>query len=142
MVRTGAAAAPSDAGCILAGSPQNADSQILVIDTSVSRLPTMATTTSTSWWSSRAAVSRPSLATKPENGGIPDRLSAGSRNSTARKPERWASPLSRSSRLVPTALPIRPSTRNSDVFTGIWWIRKKMVAAIAAGPPMAMPRTM
>ena len=35
-----------------------------------------------------------------------------------------------------------PSTRNSDVFTGIWWIRKKIVAAIAAGPPMAMPSTM
>ncbi len=141
-MRSGAAAAPTDAGRIAAGSPQNADIQILVIDTSVSRLPTIATATSTSSRLSIPAVSSPSLATNPENGGMPDRLSAGRRNSAARKPERWASPLRRSRRLVPALCSTIPSTRNSDVFTGIWWIRKKIVAAIAAGPPMAMPSTM
>ena len=53
-VRSGAAAAPTDAGRIAAGSPQNADIQILVIDTSVSRLPTIATATSTSSLASSA----------------------------------------------------------------------------------------
>ena len=48
----------------------------------------------------------------------------------------------RSSRLVPVECSTSPSTRNSDVLIGIWWIRKKIVAAIPAGPPMAMPNTM
>ena len=43
---------------------------------------------------------------------------------------------------MPVEYSIKPSTRNSEVLIGIWWSRKKIVAAIPAGPPMAMPNTM
>ena len=48
------------------------------------------------------------------------RLRAGSKNSTANIGYRRASPLIRSRELVPESRSMMPSTKNSDVFTGMW----------------------
>lgn len=66
------------------GSPQNTPPQILVIEYRVSRLTATATANGAQARWSRPAWSTASLATNPENGGTPARLSAGSRNSQPR----------------------------------------------------------
>ena len=63
--------------------PQNTPVQIFTIDTRVRTLLARAMTTIGTTTFSMPASTSASLATKPENGGMPARLSAGSANNTA-----------------------------------------------------------
>ena len=58
---------------------------------------------------------------KPENGGMPARFIAGTKNSTASSGEALASPPSRSTDVEPPCRSTRPATRNSVVWMAMWW---------------------
>ncbi len=60
------------------------------------------------------------LPTKPENGGSPAMLSAGSANSTAIIGALRTRPPMRDRRSEPARRSTRPATRNSAVFTTMW----------------------
>ena len=61
------------------------------------------------------------LATNPENGGMPARLSAGSTKSTASIGALRTMPPSLDSRSDPERRSMSPATRNRVVFTTMWW---------------------
>ena len=68
----------------------------------------------------------------PENGGMPTRLSAGTRNSTASAGVVRTMPPRRVSRLEPPACSMRPPVRKRPVFATMWWIVYSTAAASPA----------
>ena len=110
---------------VVAGTPrQKARFQTLAMAYRVSRLVTTPPTTSTyastpPYWT--PASSRPILPTKPENGGMPARFIAGTKNSTPSTGDRAARPPSSFSDVLPPRRSISPVTRNSVVWMVMWW---------------------
>lgn len=85
---------------------------------------------------------RPSLPMNPDNGGMPARFMAGTKNSTASRGAALARPPRRVSSVVPSRRSMSPATRNRVVCTVMWWATYTIAPLIEPCPASAMPKTM
>jgi hypothetical protein len=87
----------------------------------VSRLTTRLTAMIGYWRSAMPASMSANFEMNPDNGGIPARLSADTRNMAARNGVVRTIPPMRLRRLEPLAWSTRPPMRNSAVLATMWW---------------------
>ena len=108
---------PATTGAGSSWGAQNTPIQMRIIVNNVSRLTTMLMATIGHWCAAKPETMSESLATNPDDGGTPARLSAGSRNKMPMSGALRTSPPTRLRRDDPPTCSINPPEQNSAVFT-------------------------